>query len=718
MPKGILVAGLILFALTNFFLFVACGGSSSASTTTPSPVSIAILPAAASLNINQQQRFNDRISGGSGNSAVTWPVQENTGRTVTSPGPHRCRGRFAGTPLAGDHHMVCAPAPTITSTPPQTGGGAGGGSVATEGQVYSYTLQATDTAGGTVSFALTSGPVGASISNSPSPTMCCSPSATGALAKSVNAAAATSTATLTWTPTHQQARTANAFTVTATTSEGGRATQSWSVTPSGTIRGSAGTTYVDISSGQATTVPVDLSSSTVQALVPNGNGGSTVYPGQGTASGTFTIPNVPAGTYYLQAWNRYDQVQTSDPWLGTVMTGRSNATNQNYFLSFSLTGFPSIATSAGVYWWVPNLPDGGHMFVGSQTAQIANGTLSSTGGSQSYSPLMDASQGDAGYAVISTPDPSYPSPQSLSSATYLFGPDPLTTTATNTPFTVSGAVQPIVQDQAVPIEVAAPSFTALRPQLPTGSSANLSFLVYSDPYSSTYGVLEEGPPVLTYSGDPTTDWTAGSVPFGNPFPAHALRYCALDEWSSLVSYSPVGFSLYELLSCSSTAPSSGSPVSPAIGPVTSPQIDGVAMDLTTVQTINSTTPTISWSPPAVGTPSYYFVNISSLSPGEPSITFSIHDTQVTVPAGVLVQGETAMVGIDATTNASPDIDAGYFWSPDESATLLITSVTVASTASTTTPAVSRAAVPAPAAAGPGLMKYVRQGLAQVLARHR
>lgn len=88
--------------------------------------------------------------------------------------------------------------PIFTSTP---------GTQATQGQVYSYGVAATDPAGGIVSFSLTTGPKGASLKGN----------------------------TLTWTPVASQSRASSNFTVIAKTPSGGSATQSWTVTPSGTI---------------------------------------------------------------------------------------------------------------------------------------------------------------------------------------------------------------------------------------------------------------------------------------------------------------------------------------------------------------------------------------------------------------------------------------------------------------------------------------------------
>ncbi len=52
-------------------------------------------------------------------------------------------------------------------------------------------------------------------------------------------------------------------------------------------------------------VPVDLSTTTIAALVPNGSGGYNVLAGTGTSSGTFSIPNVPTGLYLLQIGTDY-----------------------------------------------------------------------------------------------------------------------------------------------------------------------------------------------------------------------------------------------------------------------------------------------------------------------------------------------------------------------------------------------------------------------------
>ena len=96
--------------------------------------------------------------------------------------------------------------PQFSSTP---------GTSAAEGILYTYSITASDPSGGTVSLEIKTGPTGASLNGN----------------------------ILQWTPSGTQSRLPNAFTITAKSSEGGQASQSWTVTPAGTIHGSRVDTY-------------------------------------------------------------------------------------------------------------------------------------------------------------------------------------------------------------------------------------------------------------------------------------------------------------------------------------------------------------------------------------------------------------------------------------------------------------------------------------------
>ena len=166
----------------------------------------------------------------------------------------------------GSSMQVAPPGPLFTTTP---------GTQAAEGVAYTYQIAATDPGGSAVSFALTTAPAGAVLSGN----------------------------TITWTPTIAQSRIANKFRVTATAAAGDVSTQSWAVTPSGTVHLSWIDTYWKASG--PLTVPFDWTQNVgaaaeVAALVPQADGSLLVLKGSGNADGTFSIPNVPGGFYWLR----------------------------------------------------------------------------------------------------------------------------------------------------------------------------------------------------------------------------------------------------------------------------------------------------------------------------------------------------------------------------------------------------------------------------------
>ena len=155
------------------------------------------------------------------------------------------------------------PGPTFTSIPT---------AAASEGNAYSYSIAATDPAGGTVSFTLASGPPRAVLTGN----------------------------TLTWTPTPEESRVENSFRITATTSEGGTGIQTFSVTPTGTVHVSSVDTYW--TANGPTNVPHDWTVlyTPVASLVPQSDGSFQSLGGSGKSDGTLEFDNVPGGYYWLQ----------------------------------------------------------------------------------------------------------------------------------------------------------------------------------------------------------------------------------------------------------------------------------------------------------------------------------------------------------------------------------------------------------------------------------
>ncbi len=152
--------------------------------------------------------------------------------------------------------------PVFTSVP---------ATAATQGVVYMAQLTANDPAGGSVTFSLPQSPTGAALSGN----------------------------MLTWTPTAAQSRVSNNFMVTATTTSGGTASQSWKVTPGGTITVNWVNTYWT-ENGQVQVPDSPAAGLNISALVTNADGSITVEKSSATSPGVFSIPNVPGGYYWLE----------------------------------------------------------------------------------------------------------------------------------------------------------------------------------------------------------------------------------------------------------------------------------------------------------------------------------------------------------------------------------------------------------------------------------
>ncbi len=105
------------------------------------------------------------------------------------------------------------------------------------------------------------------------------------------------------------------------------------------------------------------------------------------------------------------------------------------------------------------------------------------------------------------------------------------------------------------------------------------------------------------------------------------------------------------------------PIAPALGPPTAPRIEG--RDLSAVQVeLGTTTPVISWSPPATGTPTHYEIAISrfdfTAGPGDPYLLVAtVRGTSFRVPAGFLTIGGSYLAKITAVAVAGDDLDAPF-----------------------------------------------------------
>jgi hypothetical protein len=418
----------------------------------------------------------------------------------------------------------------------------------------------------------------------------------------------------------------------------------------GNVTGVTNTIYVNSNGTQV--IPQDLSSTTIAAYIPNGSGGFTKITGTGTANGTFTVPLVPNGKYWLQEGNNFfwTDVSAIDT-LDFNVNRPPTSTQQN---------------SNCCTWYVPNLGVS-RLYSLNETGPGAwSGTGPWLNNSSLTAPLMDAGGGDAGYLLV-YPGGALSSP--FVTAQEFGGPVSVTMTDGGIT-TVNGTTNAIVASKSFRANIQGSAFQSLQPLVhpsatPFDEGGQSGIAVKVQPFTTQYGALVTYPVFLMSNPSlisasmnvmsANTDY--GDIAYGDPFPAGFTEYVQyLDSVALGVDF---GMSLLgEIGGVTTSIPSATQPVTPMLGPVVSPTIDG--SDYHTAL-LASTTPTLAWKPPSVGTAQYYAVYFgakSTTAEGNPTIVnpmwFYTADTSITIPPGVLSFGNGYVSLIRAYS--SPSID--------------------------------------------------------------
>ena len=547
--------------------------------------------------------------------------------------------------------------PTTTSTPPTTSVPttptpaaavftSTPNTQATEGSPYSYQLAATGTG---VTFALSSAPTGATLSGN----------------------------TVSWTPTAQQSRTPNSFTATATVSGTTPATQSWTVTPTGTIRIS----HVDTLWNEtgSTSAPFDWSStsSSVAALVPQPDGSFQSLSGTAGANGTFQIPNVPAGYYWLR-------LGPND----TYWTSSSNFdVGNDIFVPSSIPGVAPVSTTSFNYSFTSLDPVSGLLQIDPLEAGMLPYAAATNAGSTTFNGAISIS-GNLDYSGIKTLFVRQYEPASLGSVNaYVMGPEltlsnpSLTNGGLNT---VSGSLNPTVA-KSINLSVQAsawvPLFAHIAPTAPTATGGG--FFLSVQPFVAADGpnISPSNPAMpidlikaqanvasaFTSGSCPanlypslTTDVAAGTVQYNDPFPAAWRRTFRVCQGASVTISLPAGTQAFNLTNTQTTALPTAT-VQPLLSGVQNPKINGA--DLFTAGTVNSKAVTLSWNPPSIGTPFGYKVSIVSpttLPSGQVaylvSTTLGTAKTSMTIPSDLLRAGQTYLFVITSLIDGKANME--------------------------------------------------------------
>ncbi|HEX5749809.1 MAG TPA: hypothetical protein VFZ09_26500 [Archangium sp.] len=416
-------------------------------------------------------------------------------------------------------------------------------------------------------------------------------------------------------------------------------------------------------------IPVDLSAAPPQALVLEGDTFVT-YPGEGRADGTFTIPNVPAGTYYLRAEPNFFVVTDSRRLeLSTELLGRPDAVTQ-----------PADAGAAEVVFELDNLhpyqaTDGITLF--SLNANVARFRLTpsiataATSGSFTYTvragqPLVDPARGDRGLLTqltsrTATPEGTSETLPYRSVSRFLEAPEFQARPGERQ--TLSGTLtEPPALTASIHWDLASYRnlASAVHPRATVVSEA-MVFDVLPAPLSYSYRSLL--PRLFELAQGPSVAQMHATFTYANPYPASwnavgvaAVRYAVPYQLPGTTS--PVV--LFGGASITDTLPSLLSKtIAFPYGPVLQPRIGG--QDARQPVTLNTTTPELSWTAPVSLPDMHYIVFVQELSAqGSATVsrlvgTLLTDDTRLRLPPGLLSSGKSYVFTFDVNTTPGNDL---------------------------------------------------------------
>ena len=416
------------------------------------------------------------------------------------------------------------------------------------------------------------------------------------------------------------------------------------------VRTVSGTRIIHYKDGP---VPIDLSTRTVAALVPNAMGGYWTLPGTGTSTGTFSIPNVPNGYYLLQLGGRYVWTKNTVINADQSLAYRSSAVGADpaTTLTFNLSNLNP---------WLPNdvieLVDPGtnafQLFTGSAGEPIFTGTFPYS------SVLNDSTLGDKTYLLQESTQ--YAGGYRMLVASRYFSPSNFTQIdATDTQLT--GRFRIIEPTQSFRLNVNGADLAAATLAANPGAAiANTTFALDIFPGNMARGWIAAAPDLVSYDLNAdappfTANVDLGDVMFGNPFPP-AFTLFALYQYSAQTSYLAPGASSGTTITTyvggnTVALPTASAPLSLMVGTVQQPAVGGA--DFFANHSGIGFMPTLTWKPPTTGTAHAYSVLVYQLSnnAGSTQATaiarLQTQGTSITIPPNLLIAGQTYVFQITA-----------------------------------------------------------------------
>jgi hypothetical protein len=384
-------------------------------------------------------------------------------------------------------------------------------------------------------------------------------------------------------------------------------------------------------------VPWDLSTVVIQALVQEGSSW-TAFAGKGQKDGSFVIPGVPDGPYVLAMKGcpglLCNYVFTS---ARTLAIGRDNPFREGTVFPMSpstaidgnMTSPEPFTADDAIFWYCPNTRGNAY------GPNLVAGDVSFQGQATWRGGLVDGTKGDVLWGFVYTQQTT-PSGGVYSVVTRSAS-FPNVEQADGAVTAVTGTFQAPAME-GVAIDFRASEFSALHTAVhPEAMESQVILGVGPASMLSAWvgvgGGL--GPFLLSLYATGLGSLNLGTVQYGNPFPAAWGE--ALVAWSLVFppfanQLGPAG----GIVVATTPAKASSGPIRPVVSPVLDPRVNGKSafVPLSGI----STTPTLSWQAPAIGTPAGYAVNVIGLPRIEYVATLVTTETTITLPPCILSPG--------------------------------------------------------------------------------
>jgi len=560
--------------------------------------------------------------------------------------------------------------PVFTSTPVTN---------ASQGTSYTYSLAAADPSGGTVSFSLITAPTGATLTGH----------------------------TITWEPTAAESRISNSFTAKATSSSGGSATQSWTVTPTGTVT----VNWVNTDWTPAGPVALPAPPSRLpSALVPQPDGSLQLMAATAAAPGVFNIGQVPGGYYWLieggppgfaptAFWTNSSSFD-----LGRDIAGGAGAVgpSQTTTFDFTLSGLDPSETP-GVVGFLPNNLFTPPIYLAAQPGSTdLSESVSVTGGTDwtqvntAFLAQLEPTYSGPFNELVLGPELTLsdltltngttntisgtlaPSPQAFLDA-FIAGAEWTSVFQNVAPGTptplgswLSIAPEPYVIGVNAKPQLLAPSIVAIPYMVQPADPSGLPFPINGCPSWPFFMPDSAGPAVVS-------DQVIGVLAYGDPFPSNWMRQLSFCQ-SVTVPFTVGSMTFPIALNYGITVDPTTSPLAPRVWPVVSPTIDGSNLFTTTSE--NNTVVTLNWSASAGLSVYGYTVAVFQVIPIQNGLEllnagiYSTAQTSMTLPP--LVAGNTYIFLIITQADAIANMQTSPYRSqlPTAFASVMSAQVTI------------------------------------------